>query len=455
LFSPIALAAIYALQCFFVAKLAYLMVRAHRNEPATTALMALRLPVFFRWVGYILAPENRRESALFIAIGLGSAMITPVIVASFWWRSLVKHDPVLSLTVAASLFACLVTMLLAVSYFLSESDRASVRRSVALAGASVVAAAAFLLATAHLIGAGPLGPDRPLIYAQLEGARISEPPNSYVHRFAWVREFDAEYQRPGSEAAQAYKDSARFEEEWAARRKHFIASFRKAELTRADLRGAKLREAFLVGVKARGANFEFADLYRAELEGIDAPYSRFGDAELVSAHMEGGEFKNADFRSAKLAQAQMQETNFENVDFSDAILFEARLDGALMRGADLVNADLRKASLRGANLREADFRKANLESAVLEGALLWGADLSTASNLTAAQLEGALLDDATILPPGLHIDRRKCPEKSWQPNFPYRVQWWTATAMGDVCPKTTIEVATAESAAVAASRSPR
>ena len=118
----------------------------------------------------------------------------------------------------------------------------------------------------------------------------------------------------------------------------------RANLWKADLRGAKLQRANLWRADLREANLWEADLWRANLQG----------AVLQRANLRG-----ANFQEANLLEADLWEAN----------LLEADLQEADLRGANLREADLREADLWGANLRGADLRGANLR-----GANLWGAN---------------------------------------------------------------------------------
>jgi uncharacterized protein YjbI with pentapeptide repeats len=59
--------------------------------------------------------------------------------------------------------------------------------------------------------------------------------------------------------------------------------------------------------------------------------------------------------------------------------------------------------MSGADATNAIFREADFAGARLDGTILRGADLSGAKNLTAEQLALAIIDDHTVLP--AYIDR--------------------------------------------------
>jgi uncharacterized protein YjbI with pentapeptide repeats len=104
-------------------------------------------------------------------------------------------------------------------------------------------------------------------------------------------------------------------------------------LSRHDLHGANLREAF----------FSRADLSGANLEAIDGRRARFTTANLANANLE----------NARLLEA----------DFTKAVLTGANLRGADLRGSLFFRADLRKADLTGAQIGRTGFQKADLSGA--------------------------------------------------------------------------------------------
>lgn len=73
--------------------------------------------------------------------------------------------------------------------------------------------------------------------------------------------------------------------------------------SRADLRGADLRNANLYGADLRNANLRGADLRRANLR----------DANLCGANLRGANLCYADLRDANLCYADLRDANLENV----------------------------------------------------------------------------------------------------------------------------------------------
>ncbi|MDJ7440695.1 pentapeptide repeat-containing protein [Salmonella enterica] len=83
----------------------------------------------------------------------------------------------------------------------------------------------------------------------------------------------------------------------------------------------------------------------------------------------------ANLRGADLRDADLYGANLRGANLRDADLYGANLRGANLYGADLRGANLRGANLYGADLRGANLRGANLYGADLRGANLYGADL--------------------------------------------------------------------------------
>ncbi|EOB3138940.1 pentapeptide repeat-containing protein [Salmonella enterica subsp. enterica serovar Montevideo] len=126
--------------------------------------------------------------------------------------------------------------------------------------------------------------------------------------------------------------------------KVWITSMRESG-SRADLRGADLRDADLFG----------ADLRDADLRGAD-----LRDADLCGADLRGADLRGADLRDADLCGANLRGADLRGADLCGANLRGADLRGASLYGADLYGADLRGASLYGADLYGADLRGASL-----------------------------------------------------------------------------------------------
>jgi hypothetical protein len=123
-----------------------------------------------------------------------------------------------------------------------------------------------------------------------------------------------------------------------------------------------------------------------------------GDAAIVDpegADLDRANLNRADLREAELTGVNLSRADLRSANLSGANLQRANLGGANLWGADLSQADLRSANLWGTTLNKANLRGADLERAHLSEANLWGADLRQ-SNLYHAHLWGAVLDDSNL-----------------------------------------------------------
>jgi hypothetical protein len=113
-----------------------------------------------------------------------------------------------------------------------------------------------------------------------------------------------------------------------------------------------------------------------ELEKILAEHKKW----IVSDGKEGkrADLSKANIKGAYLSRAYLSEANLIGVNLSWANLSGAYLSEAKLNGADLSDADLADANLSGADLDGADLCMADLTGANLSGANLKGVDLSEA-----------------------------------------------------------------------------
>ena len=140
----------------------------------------------------------------------------------------------------------------------------------------------------------------------------------------------------------------------------------EADLSRAYLGGANLREANLCGADLSGAFLGGADLSEANLNGAD----------LSGADLYGTDLYRADLNAAYLYRVNLSGANLNEAFLREANLYEADLSGAYLVRADLYRADLYRADLSGADLSGANLNVANLRGANLSVADLSGANLS-------------------------------------------------------------------------------
>jgi uncharacterized protein YjbI with pentapeptide repeats len=184
------------------------------------------------------------------------------------------------------------------------------------------------------------------------------------------------------------------------------ADLRGADLWGANLREADLRGAKLWGANLRGANLNGANLSGTVGGKFDWDPTANGsgrsrgwadlNTDLSRANLRGANLREANLRGAFLSEANLRGAFLMEANLSRAFLMEANLRGANLIGANLSGTDLWGADLSEANLSEADLSGANLRGANLSGADLWGANLSDA-NLSGACLRGAKVENAIFI----------------------------------------------------------
>ena len=118
----------------------------------------------------------------------------------------------------------------------------------------------------------------------------------------------------------------------------------------------KDHKAWLEDMGGERADLRKADLYGANLR----------EADLRGAYLCGADLRKADLYGANLCGAYLCEADLRGADLRKANLRKADLCGADLRKADLCGANLREADLRGANLREADLHGANMSQKIVQ-----------------------------------------------------------------------------------------
>jgi uncharacterized protein YjbI with pentapeptide repeats len=199
-------------------------------------------------------------------------------------------------------------------------------------------------------------------------------------------------------------------------------------LSEADLVGSGLESNHIISLSG-------ADLSGADLGGSRSVIGSLGAA---GGHDVG---TAADLFGADLAEANLIGTDLSNVMMYGVELFQAVLSGTDMTGAVLTFADLREANLReadlspailsNADLSYANLRGANLSKAYLNNANLSNADLSDANlngafGVTGAQLAKARSLEGATMPDGQTL------QSDTKPNRPTFKEWLKE---GDTKPK--------------------
>ena len=130
-------------------------------------------------------------------------------------------------------------------------------------------------------------------------------------------------------------------------------------------------------------------------EGASCPHCNLFQADFSNHRLVGRNFAGSRLRQADFSAAVMNHTVFAGGDLRDVNAYGAVLSSAVFSGADLTHASFVGAYLQGANF----------SGAKLIGTNFSGAEMSRARGLSQHQLDEACGDEATTLPPGLHVPR--------------------------------------------------
>ena len=153
-----------------------------------------------------------------------------------------------------------------------------------------------------------------------------------------------------------------------------------------------------------GALAPLAAVYKQEHGGSEPPWcDSDGRMFLLGARLQGADLSVAQLQGARLILAQLLGADLSEARLEGAHLSDAQLEGADLIGAQLQGAHLEDAQLQGADLSGAQLEKADLSDAQLQGADLFGAQLEGA-DLRGAQLERVDMYGVASLV-GAHWDR--------------------------------------------------
>jgi uncharacterized protein YjbI with pentapeptide repeats len=161
-----------------------------------------------------------------------------------------------------------------------------------------------------------------------------------------------------------------------------LFTFPDADLSGANLDGARLRHA-----KFNRVNFTCASLVKADLGLAELNEANFTSAQMSRADLSGAKLNKAILTAATLAEADLSNTVIEYTDFSQAWLRGATFECAIIYRASFCRADLSRANFNTTELNTIDFSEARL----------YGADLSKA-DLRMANLQHVKWDEKTKWP---------------------------------------------------------
>lgn len=153
-----------------------------------------------------------------------------------------------------------------------------------------------------------------------------------------------------------------------------------ADLSTADMRRADLSYARGWDMKARGARFDKAALYKTDLRGAD----------LIGANLSGCDLTDADLRGADLTGANLDGANLTRTKLDGAVF-----DKASLIGAKLVDIDAKRIGFFKADLRNATISCCTLEDCGFEEAEFAGAN-ARLSNFVSCGFDRASLTSGGI-----------------------------------------------------------
>lgn len=133
------------------------------------------------------------------------------------------------------------------------------------------------------------------------------------------------------------------------------AKFRYAKLSNAQFIEADLREADFTSARLHKVSFMRANLSSAQFDKLEFPVT--DAADLTGANLSFAVLIGASFSGVNLSKTNFTQANLEAANLSGAVLIDALFHNANLRGAKLQGADLRGAMLQRADLREADLRE--------------------------------------------------------------------------------------------------
>jgi len=171
----------------------------------------------------------------------------------------------------------------------------------------------------------------------------------------------------------------------------------------AQLAALNLNEEYSAGRR----DFERIDLREQSLCDLQLMDTRFCWADMTSAIMARVRLDRADLTGAMMWRANLMGAGLLWTNLHQAVMVRCEAMGANLSGANLHRTDLRLADLRSVCLAGADLRGAKLCYSDLHGANLTGADL-TGADLTGAKLIGACLESvcwhSAVVSPEQSID---------------------------------------------------
>lgn len=154
------------------------------------------------------------------------------------------------------------------------------------------------------------------------------------------------------------------------------------------------------GSAATASKSEYGDLRGADLSNAKADDAYWARVDFTDADLYRAQLRNASLRNAILVRAQFRETLFGEAVLAGADCEEANFKLADLHGADLSNANLQSTRFETSDLRNVDFSGANLSGTRFLGSKVAGAILADARlDGIEGEVDLSLEDDRTELVP--------------------------------------------------------
>jgi uncharacterized protein YjbI with pentapeptide repeats len=189
----------------------------------------------------------------------------------------------------------------------------------------------------------------------------------------------------------------------------------KGDLSRADLREAKLSECNFLETVLTGTDFSGATLFRTAFLDVAANGICFRGANLDKMRVvrveTGSTFEGCDMRNATLKMGNLRGVAMAGADLRGADLTGADFSGCDLRGAKITDARAAGVRFVKADLTDADLSRSDLMNALLAGAIVRGACFEEASVFRAdgARMKG---DDRTSFKGANVTQIRLVPDRS-------------------------------------------
>lgn len=154
-------------------------------------------------------------------------------------------------------------------------------------------------------------------------------------------------------------------------------NLRGAKLVKANLSGANLSRADLTGADLRGANMQGVDLRRAKLDGANLgpvnPVKASQGTPSCNPNCTGANLQKSDLSWASLSKANLSSANLYQSVMNYADLSYANMTGAYAQELIMMGAYVSDANLANAYLAEAILLNTFFGGAKVGGTVWWGA----------------------------------------------------------------------------------